>query len=138
MFIRQRSERTVLEYYSNSSTKRYVNYGNDLNEFDFDCLNGVERLMIGGDCFKKVNRFVIDGLNELKSVFIGKECFDLNENNRIGSSCVIMNCDQLSEIHFGYDSFCWYESFELKNLPSLISIHLDDYSSSKLAHVTYF
>ena len=35
-----------------------------------------------------------------------------------------MNCDQLNEIHFGEDSFCCYESFELKNLPSLISILL--------------
>ena len=28
-------------------------------------------------------------------------------------------------IHFGDHSFYWYESFELKNLPSLISIQLD-------------
>ena len=36
-----------------------------------------------------------------------------------------MNCDQLSEIHIEDWSFFWYESFELKNLPSLISIQLD-------------
>ena len=81
--------------------------------------------MIGGDCFKKVTRFVIDGLNELKSVFIGKKSFYVDENNRIGSECVIMNCDQLNEIHFGELSFCEYESFELKNLHSLISIQLE-------------
>ena len=101
-------------------------YGNDLSVFDVDCLKGIERLKIGNECFKKVNQFVIDGLNELKSVTIGMRSFDLDENNRIGSSCVIMNCDQLSEIHFGESSFCWYESFELKNLPSLISIQLDE------------
>ena len=114
------------KYYYNKTTKRFeCAYGNDLSEFDGDCLKGIERLMIGGDCFKKVNRFVIDGLNELKSVIIGWRSFELDENNRKRSSCLIMNCDQLNEIHFGVKSFYWYESFELKNLPSLISIQLD-------------
>ena len=44
------------------------------------------------------------------------------------SSCVIMNCDQLSEINIGEHSFVYHESFELKNLPSLISIQLDNYA----------
>ena len=106
--------------------KRFRNgYGNDLSVFDVDCLKGVERLEIGNDCLKKVNRFVIDGLNELKSLTIGENSFCLDKNKRIGSSCVIMNCDQLNDIRIGERSFKWYESFELKNLPSLISIQLD-------------
>ena len=126
------------EYYFNSTTKRYeCGYGKELSVFDIDCLKGIERLMIGGDCFKKVNRFVIDGLNELKSVIIGKESFELDENNRIGSSCVIMNCDQLNEIHFGNGSFFWYESFELKNLPSLISIQLDDFAFDNCRKIVF-
>ena len=100
-------------------------YGNDLRVFDIDCLKGVAKLEIGNDCFQKVNRFVIDGLNVLKSVSIGLRCFNLDKNNMFGSSCVIMNCDQLNEIHCGRGSFYWYESFELKNLPSLKSIQLD-------------
>ena len=36
-----------------------------------------------------------------------------------------MNCDQLSELNIGEHSFVYHESFELKNLPSLISIQLD-------------
>ena len=91
-------------------------------------LLSLKRIEIGCDCFMKVTRFVIDGLNELKSVSVGKDSFYLDENNRKGSSCVIMNCDQLNEIHFGKESFYYYESFELKNLPSLISIQLDRYS----------
>ena len=112
-------------------------YGNDLSVFDTDCLKGVERLMVGNDCFEKVNRFVIDGLNELKSLTIGENSFCLDKNKRIGSSCVIMNCDQLNEIHFGDWSFFWYESFELKNLPSLKSIQLDEYAFYK-CHVIVF
>ena len=107
-----------------------------MNVFDVDCLKGIERLMIGGDCFVKVIRFVIDGLNELKSVFIGKESFYLDKNNRKGSSCVIMNCNELSEIHFGEESFFWFESFELKNLPSLTSFKGDGYNFCCIGKVT--
>ena len=104
--------------------KRFKNrYGIDLNAFDVDCLKGVERLVIGNDCFKKVTRFVIDGLNELASVIIGMDSFRFNENIRFGSKCLIMNCDQLKHIHIERGSFMYYESFESKNLPSLISIH---------------
>ena len=35
-----------------------------------------------------------------------------------------MNCDQLKQINIGEGSFYYYESFECKNLPSLISIQL--------------
>ena len=115
------------EEYDSSKAKRFE-YANahDLNVFDANSLKGIERLEIGGDCFIKVNRFEIDGLNELKSVMIGRESFNRNEENRKGSKCLIMNCDQLSEINIGYRSFYWYESFELKNLPSLISIQVGD------------
>ena len=130
--LREWNDKGMIEYDDNGmrvyedSVKQYEDgYGNDLSVFDVDCLKGIERLEIGNECLKKVNRFVIDGLNELKSVIIGKKSFELDENKRIGSECVIMNCDQLNEIHFGYQSFYWYELFELKNLPSLISIQLD-------------
>ena len=100
-------------------------YGNDLRLFDIECLKGIERVEIGNDCFKKVNEFVIDGLNDLKSMFIGRDSFKLDEYTSKRSKCLIMNCDQLSEIHIRNGSFLWYESLELKNLPSLISIQLD-------------
>ena len=95
-----------------------------MSVFDTDCLKGIERLEIGGHCFEKVDRFVIDGLNELESIVIGKNSFELDYQNSRGSRGVIMNCDQLSLIRFAYNSFWRYESFELKNLPSLISIQL--------------
>ena len=92
---------------------------------------------IGNDCFKKVNRFVIDGLNELKSMTIGYMSFSLDFKNWIGSKCLIMNCDKLREIHFGEDSFYWYKSFECKNLPSLISIHLDSMAFQKCRSIVF-
>ena len=101
-------------------------YGNDLSVFDVDCLKGVERLEIGNDCFKKVNRFVIDGLNELRSLIIGAKSFRIDNDKEEGSSCMIMNCNQLCDVIIGYHSFLLYKSFELKNLPSLRSFQLDE------------
>ena len=98
-------------------------YGNDLSVFDIDCLKGIERLEIGNDCLKKVTLFVIDRLNELKSMKIGEKSFSVDKENGKGSKCLIMNCDQLKHIHIERGSFMYYESFESKNLPSLISIH---------------
>ena len=71
-----------------------------------------------------MNRFEIDGLNELKSVIIGKNSFSLSNATRKGNKCLIMNCNELSEIHIGDRSFYWYESLELKNLPSLTVLEM--------------
>ena len=104
---------------------------------DCDSLKRVARLEIGDDCFTKVNRVVVDGLNELESVIIGENNFHLDGNTGIGSKCVIMNCDQLKEIRIGIKTFYWYETFELMNLPSLISIQLDD-NAFRLCHSIVF
>ena len=71
-----------------------------------------------------MNRFEIDGLNELKTIIIGKMSFPLDDKIRLGSKCLIMICNELSEIHIGDRSFYWYESLELKNLPSLTVLEM--------------
>ena len=110
-----------------------------MSVFDIDCLKGIERLEIGNDCFEKVNRFEIDGLNELETIIIGQNSFFLDDDDdtREGSSCLIMNCDQLSEINIGDHSFWRYESLELKNLPSLIFIQLDDNAFTECHSVVF-
>ena len=100
-------------------------YGSDLSVFDNNCLKGVEMLEIGNGCFKNMIQFLIDGLNELKSVKIGDKSFELEKNGEEGSKCVIMNCSLLRQIQIGYNSFCFYESFKVKNLLSLKSVKLD-------------
>ena len=99
-------------------------------------LISLKRIDIGNDCFTKVSRFVIDGLNELETIIIGKKSFRLDDIGE-GSKCLIMNCDQLKQINIGYYSFLSHESFELKNLPSLISIQLDDNSFWKCHSVVF-
>ena len=110
----------------NNTTKRLEDgYRNELSEFNTDNLKGIKRVEIGNGNYKTVTQFVIDGLNELETIIIRKNCFKLHYMKRGGSKWVIMNCDQLREIHIGEKSFELYESFELKNLPSLISIQFD-------------
>ena len=120
-----------------SLTEHGIQMGENVFSSMNELLKRIERVEIGNECLKEVNRFVIDGLNELKSVNIGWNSFKLNKENRCGSKCLIMNCDQLSEIHIGGWSFFWYESFELKNLRSLISIQLDGYAF-KNCHLIVF
>ena len=119
-----RSGRWIEGVYEDAIKRFKYGYGNDSNVFDVDCLKGMKRVEIGNYCFMKVNRFVIDGLNELKSMKIGENSFALDENSREGSKCVIMNCDQLKLIHIGDKSFYWYESLELKNLPSFTTVEM--------------
>ena len=64
-------------------------------------------------------------MNELESVKIGKKSFKLNKDTSKGSKCLIMNCDRLREVEI-VDSFEYYEVLELKNLPSLHSIQMED------------
>ena len=76
---------------------------------------------------------MIDGLNELKTLIIVERSFELNKN---GSECVIMNCDQLCSILIKKASFWWYERIELKCLPSIISIQLDDCAFSNCQSIS--
>ncbi|KAK8808382.1 hypothetical protein WA171_001602, partial [Blastocystis sp. BT1] len=108
-FIRQRSKYLlkINEEYDNTTKRFEYKHSHDLSVFDTDCLKGIERLEIEGDCFMKVNRFVIDELSKLKRIIIGR------------------------------DSFKLCESFELKNLPSLISIQLDQYAFHKCHRIAF-
>ena len=122
----------------NNTTKRLEDgYRNELSEFNTDNLKGIKRVEIGNGNYKTVTQFVIDGLNELETIIIRQNCFFLDNNNREGSKCVIMNCDHLKVIHTGRDSFYWYESLELKNLPSLIFIQLDDNAFTECHSVVF-
>ncbi|KAK8808372.1 hypothetical protein WA171_001592, partial [Blastocystis sp. BT1] len=100
-------------------------------------LISLKRIDIRYACMEKVNQFVIDGLNGLETISIGWKCFSLNNSPREGSKCLIMNCYQLREIHIGRDSCSRYESFECKNLPSLIFIELGWYVFSYCHRIVF-
>ena len=79
--------------------------------------------MIGNDSFYSVDEFVINGLSHLKSVKIGMNSF--TRKNNPARSFHILNCEKLESINIDRFSFSDYSGeFELKNLPSLMSLNI--------------
>ena len=103
-----------------------------------------ETIVIGDNCFRRVNRFELDGLNCLKSLKIGKRSFSTIKSvkkwnfNKVRSDCSrsfqILNCAELESIDIGRFSFVGFGEFKLKNLPKLSTIKIGsietDYSES--------
>ena len=89
-----------------------------------------ETIVIGDDCFRRVNRFELDGLNYLKSLKIGMNSFTKKKNsqgNDSSRSFSILNCDELESIEIGLFSFSDYGGeFELRNLPKLSTIKIGE------------
>ena len=120
----------------NNTTKRLEDgYRNELSEFNTDNLKGIKRVEIGNGNYKTVTQFVIDGLNELETIIIGQKSFKLDDDDT--GECLIMNCDHLKHINIDRKSFFYYDSFECKNLPSLISIQLDDEAFSYCQRIEF-
>ena len=102
---------------------------------DFTHYTNLESLEIGDSNFQHVSGFVIDGLGKLKSIKIGENSFThlTNDNEWNGStandssrSFHLLNCGKLESIEIGSYSFSDYGGgFELRNLPSLLSIDMD-------------
>ena len=110
-----------------------------MNSFSLIKLNTIESVEIGDDCFLKVNTFRIDGLNHLKSLKIGMKSFTQQKDNwksintDSSRSFSILNCVELESIEIGLYSFSGYAgSFELKNLPKLLTIKIGEIGSESL------
>ena len=107
-----------------------------MNSFTLIKLNTIESIEIGDDCFLKVNTFRIDGLNHLKSLKIGMKSFTQQKDNwnninyDSSRSFSISNCVELESIEIGRYSFSGYSgSFELRNLPKLLTIKIGEIGS---------
>ena len=107
-----------------------------MNSFTLFKLNTIESIEIGDDCFLKVNTFRIDGLNELKSLKIGMKSFTQQKDNwetintDSSRSFHILNCVELKSIEISRYSFSGYSgSFELNNLPKLVTIKIGEVGS---------
>ena len=124
----------------NSICDHYPSSVLDWNQYHF-----VNDLIIGDSNFQNVGNFQIDGLDQLTSLKIGKNSFTKNKNSHGNdssrsfhiSNCIelqsieihISNCIELQSIEIDNYSFSDYGGeFELKNLPSLISIKMGSYN----------
>ena len=96
-----------------------------ISMIDFSRYDKLYNIDIGDGNFEYVSEFRIDGLNDLKSLIIGKNSFRMNDGNDGFRSFHVLNCDELESIEIGMNSFVDYNEFELRNLPSLLSIDID-------------
>ena len=124
MSMQLESEIVMIE---NSICDNYPSSILDWNQYHF-----VTNLIIGDSNFQNVRNFQIDGLDQLTSLKIGKNSFTKNKNshgNDSSRSFHILNCIELKSIEIDNYSFSDYSGeFELKNLPSLISIKMGSYN----------
>ena len=98
--------------------------GNNIASFNISNNGVLKSIVIGDECFGKVEVFELDGLDELESVEIGRDSFRIRDRKRSDGSYRIINCPKLKSIQIGHWSFADYHSFELSNLPSLQSIDI--------------
>ena len=104
-------------------------------------LHSLKKIVIEDYCFRRVHFFVLDELSELESVEIGERSF-MDSNSDPWNNCWddlgcsdewaggglyrVVDCPKLKSIKMGHESFKEYDSFELKNLPSLQSIEIGE------------
>ena len=114
---------------NNSFTQnKKIHVSDQLNSFHILNCESLESIEIGSECFDSVQVFRIAESNRLKSLKIGYHSFSYNiiEDNT-SNSFHIVNCESLESIEIGGCSFINFAGeFELKNLPSLYSIHIGD------------
>ena len=97
----------------------------NLGVSDGNCLGAIEVLEIVWDVTMKEPRIVVNESDEWKGVSI--DTFTFRDDARGSLLFAIRNYNRLREIYIGMDSLMWYNSFELKDLPSLVSIVFCDW-----------
>ena len=114
------------EYSTSLSIPDSVCNSNLLTIFDLSAFALLQSISIGNDNFMYVNEFLINNLMDLKSLVIGSNSFSMDYGDHSFRSFRILNCDKLESIEIGSFSFSDYgDEFELRNLPSLLSIDID-------------
>lgn len=92
-------------------------------------------VIIGCESLKSVRNVTVDGLPSLERFIVNdNSCYSVKgdalydkeyyDTSPVEGECHICNCPKLEYLRFGFASFCLYRLLELKNLPSLYSLHL--------------
>ena len=95
------------------------------------CVN-LRELRVGDYCFKETEELRLIGLNGLERVVIGKDCFakypyDANKDGMDPKRhFYLTNCERLRELKIGYWSFSDYSVCEIENVPSLEVIEMGE------------
>ena len=91
--------------------------GKEWKSFDLSLLSKLRKLIVGDECFNKVEKVKLNGLNELESVVVGKESFTFESDTT--TSFEMKDCEKLKELIIGEESFHIFGKFSLENTPSL-------------------
>ena len=91
--------------------------GKEWKSLDLSLLSKLRKLIVGDECFDKVERVKLNGLNELESVVVGKESFTFQSDTT--TSFELKDCEKLKELIIGEESFNLFGKFSLENTPSL-------------------
>lgn len=89
---------------------------------------------IGAHSMKSVRVVKLVGLNALEKVIVGMHCFTCRKSEDRQSKCsfTLRDCEKLTELRVGRESFGNYSVFDVSNLPSLEVIEMGsiEYRSS--------
>ena len=89
---------------------------------------------IGSHSMESVGVVKLVGLNALEKMIVGMHCFTCRESEDEQSKCsfTLRDCEKLTELRVGRESFTNYPIFDVSNLPSLEVIEMGrmEYSSS--------
>ena len=91
--------------------------GKEWKSLDLSLLSKLRKLIVGDECFNKVERVKLNGLNELESVVVGKESFTFQSDTT--TSFELKDCEKLKELIIGEESFNLFGKFSLENTPSM-------------------
>ena len=91
--------------------------GKEWKSFDLSLLSKLRKLIVGDECFNKVEKVKLNGLNELESVVVGKESFTFESDTT--TSFEMKDCEKVKELIIGEESFHIFGTFSLENTPSL-------------------
>ena len=91
--------------------------GKEWKSLDLSLLSKLRKLIVGDECFNKVERVKLNGLNELESVVVGKESFTFESDTT--TSFEMKDCEKLKELIIGEESFHIFGKFSLENTPSM-------------------
>ena len=91
--------------------------GKEWKSLDLSLLSKLRKLIVGDECFDKVERVKLNGLKELESVVVGKESFTFQSDTT--TSFELKDCEKLKELIIGEESFNLFGKFSLENTPSM-------------------
>ena len=111
-------------YVKNCESLRELKIGHHSFEYsvcEIESVGSLEVIEMGSDCFKNVNELKLIGMKGLERVLIGDNCFTKKKGDDDKSvyGLYVKNCESLRELKIGNHSFEEYSVCEIESVGSL-------------------